>query len=207
MQAWLGPASRHAVMDYQMQLMLLEQQNKKRLLMARMAQDGSPPQNNAAPPPTPFAPFTSFGDLPYVETELRDSTSPYLVPKDSPGASYTLGLLRTCRQFHHEACLLPYELNCFSFNNERSFRAFMTSLKPCQRRALRTLALHSPMLRCPFNRSHLQDLSGLRTLYVPRDLRDPPSVRRFGGGRPLRRTSRYEEIWKRLDGRITLLLH
>src|ERR1700712_152701 len=60
---------RHALQDYQMQLMLLEQQNKKRLLQARREQDhiiqvpgGGPPNSGppgSGPPGQAFAPNMS----------------------------------------------------------------------------------------------------------------------------------------------------
>jgi hypothetical protein len=53
---------RHALQDYQMQLMLLEQQNKKRLLQARREQGGdimNPGGNGAPTPGQPFAPNMS----------------------------------------------------------------------------------------------------------------------------------------------------
>jgi hypothetical protein len=40
---------RHALQDYQMQLMLLEQQNKKRIMMTRQKQDASSAQSHVPP--------------------------------------------------------------------------------------------------------------------------------------------------------------
>ena len=49
-----------------------------------------------------------------------------------PPSDFNLSLLRSCRDLYHEACLLPYELNLFSFDNYGVFRkGFLDKLRPC----------------------------------------------------------------------------
>ena len=80
-----------------------------------------------------------------------------------PKNEFTLGLLCTCRQVYREACLLPYELNAFSFYSASVFlKKFMPSLKPCQKRAINSL--FDNFEDAP---SWGKQLTGLKTVYVP----------------------------------------
>ena len=77
---------------------------------------------------------------------------------------YSIKLLLVCRQIYAEACLLPYALNIFSAYNATVLRsAFLPSLKPCQRRALRSLAIKwswKPAVRVA------NSMDGVKEVYV-----------------------------------------
>lgn len=52
-----------------------------------------------------------------------------------------LDLLRTCRQIHHEAALLPFQLNTFGFFETRCIIPFLKRLSVGQQRAIATVVI------------------------------------------------------------------
>ena len=55
--------------------------------------------------------------------------------------SLGLGILRTCKQIHHDAALLPYLLNHFTFSSGDCFATFINSLVPAQAQAIQSMTL------------------------------------------------------------------
>lgn len=55
-----------------------------------------------------------------------------------------IGLLQTCRQIYHEAALLPFSLNTFSFGYPNSLQGLLYSLSDAQRRAIRSISIVRP---------------------------------------------------------------
>jgi hypothetical protein len=51
-------------------------------------------------------------------------------------------MLQVCRRFYHEAALLLYSSNTFSFHQGEAFQAFMVNLIPAQLREIRSLRFH-----------------------------------------------------------------
>ncbi|KAK5173073.1 uncharacterized protein LTR77_003195 [Saxophila tyrrhenica] len=108
--------------------------------------------------------YTNLSRLKFSSTSCDVVTSSHLRP-----LQLSLSCLRTCRQIHHEAHLLPYTDNAFAFHESETFNLFVRTLAPAQRAAINTIhidgfiwsrkllkALHIPAIR---------SLTGLRTLH------------------------------------------
>ena len=78
-----------------------------------------------------------------------------------PRNDYTINLLLVCRQIHHDASLMPYRLNVFSFNNEKMFRnRFLASLNASQKQALRAI-----FVQWETQKKLAKNLTGLEAVY------------------------------------------
>lgn len=75
-----------------------------------------------------------------------------------------LALLRVCRQLHLEAALLPYLENTFAFPYVLSFREFVQSLFPAQRRSLRKVIFSGNDIRAYMRPDITSKLCGLTEL-------------------------------------------
>ena len=61
--------------------------------------------------------------------------------EDSRPAKYSCSLIRTCRQTHREAALLPFQINTFSFTSSTDLRMWLPRLMAKQQRAIACIEL------------------------------------------------------------------
>jgi hypothetical protein len=81
----------------------------------------------------------------------------------SPTFKQRLGILSVCRQIHHEAALLPFSGNSFSFDSAFSLYKFLESVAPQQAAAVKSILLQlgSPQRGQPSRRDILPKLQDL----------------------------------------------
>ena len=63
--------------------------------------------------------------------------------QDLPVEPFCLSLLQACKQIHHEAALLPYQLNTFVFPRVYILYSFVKALHDSQKHAITALALYT----------------------------------------------------------------
>lgn len=80
----------------------------------------------------------------------------------NPGRRVTL-LSRVCRQMHQETSLLIFELNLFSFYDRGEMLRWLKTLKPLQRRSMRSICL--PLPYEAVTKTHRKQLSGLKEIF------------------------------------------
>ncbi|KAK5164682.1 uncharacterized protein LTR77_009888 [Saxophila tyrrhenica] len=83
-------------------------------------------------------------DQEMANTMRQDDMRPDVDGEDSDqytGSPYSIALLRTCKQIHHESALLPFKINTFSFRSAMELERFANRLLPCQREALVDITL------------------------------------------------------------------
>lgn len=86
-------------------------------------------------------------------------------PVDLPSrCNHPLALLRTCRQVHNEAALLPFQTNTFSFLTSTGMNVFLKTLMAVQRRAIVSMVFGSIFLHSA--RKQVKELVGLKELIL-----------------------------------------
>lgn len=116
-------------------------------------------------------------DARHANCKLRCSAKELKVPKIAATDKLDLGLLLTCRQIHNEACLLPYQLNTFSFVSVIDLEAFVSHLIPSQVAAVEHLSFlfHNFNADPTFAARLKSQLSGLKSLILLVQLHDVSS--------------------------------
>ena len=86
-------------------------------------------------------------------------------PDDDPSrCNQPMALLRTCRQVHNEAALLPFQTNTFSFLTISGMNTFLKALVAVQRRAIVSMAFGTMFLHTAHKQ--LKKLVGLKELIL-----------------------------------------